>query len=169
MLRNAVESSRVDTLATIADVAITVFSDTALEPDTAYEYRLSTVNSAGLEVPSDKQSISGFTIGVVTLLAPEINREAGTITLRWSQYRDPGFSLYTVIRRQVGTDEEKELAALTARGDTSFVDNTALHKIDNLYTVTTKASGEELRSSSLEARLSLLPAQAQEPTFDSRR
>ena len=155
VLRNAVESSRVETLTTITDVATTVFSDTALESDTAYEYRLSTVNSAGLEVPSDKQSISGYTIDAVTLLSPETNSEEGTITLRWSRYRDPGFEAYRLFRRVAGTDVEQLLSDISSVTDTTFADSTARHGVDYIYRVAAETTFGSLFSSGLDARLNL--------------
>ena len=44
MLRNAVKSVEVDTLAEIGDVGLTAFADTSLVPDVAYEYRVAVVS-----------------------------------------------------------------------------------------------------------------------------
>ena len=84
---------------------------------------------------SDRQSIVGYSINAVSLEPASIDAAAGTVALRWSQFRDPGFRSYQVLRRRVGSDEEIELVILEARADTSFVDDSALHEVSYSYSV----------------------------------
>ena len=104
VLRNALKSTEVDTLVRLRDVSVSSFVDSFLAPETDYEYRVAVVNTDGYEAASNAISVSGYTIGAVALLSVGANSKEGTIALRWSRFRDPGFTSYEVLRRLVGTN-----------------------------------------------------------------
>jgi len=167
VLRNITKSIEVDTLARIATVEQTTFVDSSLVPDTAYEYQVAVVNSSGLEVASTKQHINGYTTRAVRLLSLESDPRAGTVTLTWTRYRDPGFENYQVRRRGVGTDQIEELATLTDPNDTTLTDHALRADVDYLYTVVVEAADQALSSNSREARLVLPPVQIRDIDFNS--
>ncbi len=167
VLRKARGLEAVDTLASLADETQSTFVDTSLAPDTPVEYRVSIVNTSGLEAPSRERSVTGFSVNAVSLLTPQTQPDEGTITLQWSTYRDPDFVSYTLLRREVGDDDEESLGTLTSRNDTAFVDRTALHNINYQYSVVVSAAGQTLRGTTAEARLILPGVQLLAPIFDS--
>ena len=142
--------------------------DTNLEPDTAYEYRVSVVNTSGFEVASLHQRIDGYMTRAVSLLPLEFDPAAGTVHLAWTRYRDPGFEQYQVYRRKVGTDTDSLLEVRTDLDDTTFVDGNARHQIDYAYWLIVTAAGQELSSNSVEGQLVLPAVQDLRVDFDSR-
>ena len=141
-----------DSLTSLTQVA---YLDTALVPDTAYEYRVAVVNASGHVARSNRETAPAYTVGAVQLLEAKSDPEAGAIRLRWSRYRDPGFAAYEVVRRQVGTDRDTVLFISHSGMDTAFADNTALHEVPYAYRVQVTAAGQELPSGLVNAHLSL--------------
>ena len=150
----------------VESVDDTLFTDDSLQPDVAYTYRIVLV-AAGQQWPSNRSSREQFTLAGVDLLPTDANAQEGSIHLTWAAYAGPEFQRYQVIRRQVGTDQEEELAAPNGRADTTFADGTALSGIDYLYTVMVQAEGQELGSNRQEGRLVLPAVQLSDPMFDS--
>jgi len=150
----------------VESVDDTLFTDDSLQPDVAYTYRIVLV-AAGQQWPSNRSSREQFTLAGVDLLPTDANAQEGSIHLTWAAYAGPEFQRYQVIRRQVGTDQEEELAAPNGRADTTFADGTALAGIDYLYTVVVQAAGQELGSNSREGRLVLPAVRLADPVFDS--
>jgi len=144
-----------DTLDSLDSVARVVYQDTALAPDTAYEYRVDVVNASGHVAPSNRETVAGYEVNAVHLLAAEGDPAAGAILLRWSRYRDPGFAAYEVVRRQVGTDLDTILSVRPGVVDTSLADTTALHQVQYAYRVQVTGAGRELRSDLANAQLTL--------------
>lgn len=68
VLRNIADRKSVDTLAHLPTVAQTAFVDTTVEPNTAYVYRVETLNTGGYAAPSEERSVTGFSVGAVRLL-----------------------------------------------------------------------------------------------------
>ena len=144
--------STLDSLGSAAQVA---YRDTTLAPDIVYEYRVAVANASGYAALSNRETVAGFTVGAVQLLATESDPEAGVIKLRWSRYHDPAFTSYRVVRRQVGTDRDTTLYISHSLIDTAFADTTALHEVSYTYTVQVTAAGQELPSGLVTAHLSL--------------
>jgi hypothetical protein len=167
VLRNIARFTEVDTLAVIEELTQTMFVDSSLAPDTAYEYRVDAVNAAGFAVSSEIRNVTGYSVEAVHLLRPVDDPQIGTVTLTWTQYRNPGFEGYQVLRRAVGTDQVEELADIASLGDTVFVDSTLRADIDYVYSVDVGAAGKTLTSNAREGRLVLPVVELSEPVFDS--
>lgn len=155
VLRNVARSTQVDTLAMISDAGLVEFRDTALTPDTAYEYRIGAQNAEGYVSTSASQRIEGFSVSAVQLKAPVADPTTGAVALTWSRFTDPGFAGYRVVRRQVGTDAEIILAQIITETDTAFVDTSARHQVDYLYRVDVEAAGQTVSGAALEGRVDL--------------
>jgi hypothetical protein len=169
VLRKAQGLEAVDTLAAVHTLTDTSFLDRALEPATAYEYWVAAVNDAGLSVPSLRVSTSGYSVQAVRLLPLEVDDEAGTITARWSRFVGPGFLAYQLNRREVGAGDDVQLVRLEAVADTSFIDDTAIHRTDYLYHVTVvEAAGQVLQSPVLAGGVALRAVADLDVMFDSR-
>ena len=167
VLRNVAKSIEVDTLALIEEVEQTAFVDSSLAPDTAYEYRVAAVNSAGFVVSSEERGVAGYSVEGVHLLPVESDLQAGALVLHWSRFRGPDFVFYQIRRRLGELIQEEVLATLDSVEDTTFVDSTALTGIDYVYTVDVHAAGETLSSNSLILRLILPGVVLAEPVMDS--
>lgn len=155
VLRNAVRSTEVDTLARLSERDAATFVDSLPTPDIGYEYRVVVVNEAGLERASNVQRLEGFSTRPVVLRDPEADPVTGSLTVTWSRYRDPGFVRYRVFRRQLGTDADSVIATASGVRDTVFVDSTARHGVDYAYRTVVSAAGGELSSGIVEGRLEL--------------
>ena len=157
----------VDTLTEITDVAATTYTDTSLLAGTAYEYRVSVVNTSGLEIPSTVQSLGGYAVSAVSLVSATGDPLSGSIALRWNRYQDPSFGSYRVRRRVVGSATDMDLATLTTRADTVFRDTSAVANVDYLYRVDVLAAGSELSGATLVGRLTLPSVHLDDPVPDS--
>lgn len=157
--RRAVQSAVVETLAVVGDVDSTSFLDTGLAPATSCEYRVWIVSAGGLRVASEPATVSGYGVHPVTLMAAEPDAEGGALRLRWTRYRDPGFSEYRLVRREVGTDREAALFTSSAMAETTFTDTTALHGVRYVYTLEAAAAGERLPADPVEGLLELAAVQ----------
>ena len=167
VLRNISESTRIDTLGKISDPRQTAYTDTSLQPNTAYVYRVSVVNTDGFEHPSAQKHIDGYATSVVHLLATESPPGTGITHLTWTRYRPPRFESYQVHRRAVGTDQDSVLTTITDVGDTTFADTSALHKVDYLYSVVVIAAGQQLPSNSVDSQVSLTGVTITQAQFSS--
>jgi len=167
VLRNAAKSTEVDTLARISEVGQTTFEDSSLVPDTAFDYRVSVVNTGGLGISSSVKSIPSYSLSPVQLLAVETNPLEGILVVRWQRYRGANFQGYQVSRRISNSIEEEVLEELIGVGDTVFVDRDVRADIGYVYKVAVRAAGQRLESASLEGRLELPGVQIEESEFDS--
>ena len=167
VLRNAAESTRTDTLAQIATIDSTNFTDDTLAPNTAYQYRIAIVNDAGFHVPSNEQAITGFTLTAVQLLAAEPDPQTGQVHLRWSQYRSADFAAYRVERRISGTDATEVIAHITAKSDTTLADDAILADVEYVYQIIVEAAEKLLPSNSRETLLILPVVTLQTPVANS--
>ena len=156
-------------LDTLTVAARTTFVDATLAPGVPYDYRVVVVSGAGFNSPSNKESVAGYSTGAVQLYLPETDGEAGAVLLRWSRYRDPGFSEYQVRRRQSGTDRDTTLFRSATIDDTTWADTTALHGTAYLYTVEAEVAGLQLSSVPREGVLLLTPVSLTRPVFTSSR
>ena len=154
-------------LDTLTSVEKTTYIDAALAPGTAYDYRVVVVNINGYESPSDRQSVAGYSVGAVTLLPIESDEQIGALRLRWTQFRDPGFSSYAVLRREAEGGQDTLLRSASTVADTAFVDTTARHRVTYIYTVAVAAAGQVLLSGSLDGTLELPAVAWQSLDLDS--
>jgi len=168
VLRNIVDRIKVDTLAVLEEVEQTAFVDTSLAPNTAYGYRVSVVNTAGLEVASPERRVPEFDVQAVRLLAVENRAREGVLALRWTCFRGADFQQYQVRRRISGSAEEEILAEGMEVGDTTFVDSTVRTEVDYVYTVVVQAADQTLESNSREGKQVLPAVRIEEAHFDSR-
>ena len=111
VLRRPRRLVEVDTLIVIDDAKQTSFVDSALSPDTAYEYRLSVISNS---------LIRRLTLDAVEIEVLAINSR--TATVRWSEYSGPRFERYRVLRRSAEETIE-ERGVLLNRGELTFADS----------------------------------------------
>ena len=157
VLRDADDSRQVDTLHQIDRADVTTFTDSALAPDTGYEYRVSVLTEDGYEATSIARLTSAYTVRAIRDLTATPDSLTGGIALGWRPYADADFESYRVVRTTIGTDRTDTLAVLAERPDTAFVDTSARHRVSYLYGVVTSAAGRLLRSESVVAVVVLPP------------
>lgn len=145
------------TLDSLQKAAATSWTDSALSPHTAYEYRVAVVNASGHAEPSGAQPVSGYTVEGVRLLAAVGDPRTGGVLLRWSRYRGAGFAAYR-LQRSITRSSQVDTLHLTAQiSDTTYADTTAQVDIDYVYQVVTMAAGQQLLSNSEAQSLDLEP------------
>ncbi|MFP6591392.1 MAG: hypothetical protein VCE12_12800, partial [Candidatus Latescibacterota bacterium] len=103
-------------------MAGTTYTDSALAPETAYEYRLVVVNAAGYESTSASGLVEGYSTAPVRLLAAVGDSAAATAMLDLPPIAC-SVSASTLV--------DEALATITDVGDTASVDTTALHESDS--------------------------------------
>ena len=167
VLRNVARSTTLDTLVSITHVDSTRFIDATLAPDTAYEYRVAAINDGGLAQPSAIHRIDGFRTTAVQLTA-RADAATGAIHLAWSQYLDPGFEGYTLLRRAAGTDVDEALYQNDEASDTTYVDSTVLHGVEYGYRVVSSAAGQQQSSTAQLAGVQLSAPELISIDLDSR-
>ena len=146
VLRNAVRSTEVDTLARIAEVERTSFVDEELAPNTAYEYRVAAVNSSGFAVESAVRGIAGYAVNPVELIEVAVDGSAGEATVRWTGYEGPRFEGYRIERRSATEVDFAAIGRVENAGTTSFVDVGLEPDVVYVYRVVLEAVGEEWES-----------------------
>jgi hypothetical protein len=131
------------TLTVIQEVTQTTFVDTTLQPNTGeVVYWVSVVNTTGLENPSQEEQVSGYGAGPVGVPDVKVDAQAGTVTVRWQQYRGSRFVAYRVERSQVGAAAFESLGQpVTAVEETVFVDRDVPSNTTVLYRVVVEAAG----------------------------
>ena len=149
---------KVDTLERIDDITQTTYLDASLEPDLDYLYRVSIVNQAGFEVPSNEQVARSFSVSEIVLFEPEADVSAGHIVLRWERYTGPNFERYDILRSRVGELDES-LESVSTQSDTTWIDEGPLPETDYLYRIKLVAAGEELFSDQELKRFNLPPVE----------
>ena len=151
----------------IDQAAQTTFIDTTLEPNTAYEYRLTVTNAVGLEISSERHTTAGYSVAPVTLLSATSDPEEGTILLRWHRYRAARFTAYRVTRRVADSNRDSTLQVIADIDDTTFVDPRPREGEFYGYQVQVEAAGQVLTSDTRDARLSLPAVRDLVVDFDS--
>ena len=134
----------VDTVV-VADIGQTSYVDAGLRAEVDYIYRVAVANQQGFVVESEPASLRSFAVAGVELLAVEPDGLAGTVALRWQQYRGAQFRSYEVWRERVNGETER-LASIEAQGDTLRVDATPVPGEDYLYWIELRAA-DEVRTS----------------------
>ena len=146
IIRTAQAPEVVDTLAILSDAAATRYIDSTLVTESFYSYRVSVINDAGLEVPSQPQSIRPLDLPAVVIQDLQLDSRSATATLTWSAYAGSRFHAYRILRR---TDDSppQVIAEIDDISTTSAVDgelagNSAYHY--QIVVLTTL--GEEIES-----------------------
>ena len=133
VLRNELESTRVETLAVVTEAGRTVLVDTLLAVDTPYRYRVSTINAARHEAPSEPQVIRALGLPAVVLTGVGLDSRTASTTLTWTPYHGPRFHAYQV-RRSVGEDV-RTVATVGDLVETSFVDTGLVGNTEYSYQI----------------------------------
>ena len=131
IIRIAQAPEVVDTLTILPDAAATRFIDSTLVTGSFYSYRVSVLNDAGLEVPSQPQSIRPLDLPAVEIQDLQFDSRAATATLTWSTYAGSRFHAYRILRRTDDSPPEV-IAEIDDISATSAVDgelagNSAYH------------------------------------------
>jgi len=167
VLRHAARSTDVDTLDEILEESQGAYVDTSLAPNTAYVYRVSVLNAAGLEAPSAEVQTPPISPGTIRLLPVEVDAARGALVLRWTRHVGPGFGGYDVRRRIAGMPEDTVVAEVSGRGDTVLVDTTARADVTYAYQVIVAGLGETVESNLQVAYVRLPPVQITGADFSS--
>ena len=126
VLRNEVESTRVETLDVVSAVDQTAYVDTSLAYDTPHVYRVSTVNAAGFEVVSEERRTRVLRLPAVDLVVTVDSRTA-TATLKWTFYQGPRFADYRLLRWQ-----GRDVVELTRIADNATIVHVDSHLVGNV-------------------------------------
>ena len=121
VLRALQASDRVDTLAIITDLTRTSFVDSTSLTGLFYSYRISAINSGGLEVPSTAQSGS-LNHPQVEILSLSFESRTASASLSWSPYNGARFKAYRLFRR-AGQSLPEMVAEIPDIATTSAVDD----------------------------------------------
>lgn len=167
LLRNIVDRTTVDTLARLADPSQLSFVDSTLQANTAYQYRVSAVNTSGYEAASLATNTPGYTVSAVFLFPVESDPEQGILKLRWSRFRGPGFQSYQIRRQLADTNRDTLLAESSSVTDTIFVDADALADVSYIYTVVVQTADGVLNGNNQGNHLTFPPVQIESLTFRS--
>ena len=148
IIRIAQAPEVVDTLAVLPNAVTTSFIDSTLVTGSFYSYRVSVINNAGLEVPSQPQSIRPLDLPAVEIQDLQLDSRSATATLTWSAYAGSRFHAYQILRH---TDDSppQVIAVIDDLSTTSAVDgelagNSAYHyQIVVLTTLDEEIESEE--------------------------
>lgn len=164
--RRRVDQVDFEVVAQVPAAADTAYRDEGLDPEVGYFYRI-TVEAGGESWQSNVSAPVHYSLEGVQLLQVRADRQAGVVRLEWTAYQGPDFQAYRVMRRELDTDQEEELANVASRLDTTFTDDTARHGTRYAYSVVMQAAGRELESASAEGNLELPGVRIEEAAFDS--
>ena len=154
----------VDTLAVIADISFTSHTDTTLRANTGYAYRVSVINSSGLETTSEDWDVEGCAGNPVNLFDPEVDPDS--VTLRWDRFSGGRFEAYRVERFRLDLRDFEEIGRLSNVSDTLFTDHDPVLEVSR-YRIVVEAAGETwVSSSSDRVRLSSPVVDLQAVVFD---
>jgi hypothetical protein len=134
VVRQISDRVSVDTLARLTDSADTTYVDTPLDPATDYLYRVSVVNTAGLEVSSELRRIAAFDLPAVRITELALDAPSATAAITWSRYEGPDFEQYRLLRG-AGSDS-RQVATLTNIDSTHWLDSELRGDTEYTYTVT---------------------------------
>lgn len=139
VLRQLSDRLTVDTLAVIGQREQASFADSSLDPNTVYVYRVSVVNTAGLEVPSAQVRAGPVGLPSIEITSVVLDAPAASATIEWSRYAGPDFRHYRVLR---GTGADSRLVAqIDAVDSTRLVDTGLRGDQEYLYRVTATTNG----------------------------
>ena len=134
VLRALQASDLVDTLAIITDLSQTSYADSTSLTGLFYSYRISAVNTSGLEVPSTAQSVRSLDHPQVEILDLSFESSTASASLSWSAYTGARFKAYRLLRR---ADESlpEVVAEITDITSTSVVDDGLIGNTEYVYQV----------------------------------
>ena len=168
VLRREAELVKVDTVR-ILDVQQTTFRDTTLKPEAEYLYWVAVVNQAGfVQEYEPSVRVPSFSVRWDAQLGVSANNLAGTVSLRWEQYRGARFERYEVWRRGLGGEGKDTLTTVAEPAATVWTDTTAVPDTDYLYRVTAFAAGKERPSEEAHGRFELPAVELARADFDYR-
>lgn len=172
VLRNEAESVRVDTLIIGTDVSLHAFTDTTLRPNRAYAYRISVVNSSGLEIASGERRTQGFNVEPIRLINLDPEHGPATMRMRWTRYRSPGFERYRILRRTLSNNLTVPLGEIVEATDTTFTDTTLLASVNYEWSVTVDTRFDNTEFASLQSdwlaqSVLLTSVRLSDPVFDA--
>ena len=146
VLRNISDRTVVDTLNVVDDLSQTSYIDSTMEANTSYRYRISVINAAGFEMPSQVASTSGYSAAAVTLFEPELDQLQGGVILRWSRFSGPRFGAYRVERFSTDLIDFEPIARFASLGDTTFTDSALVSDVSYSYRIVVEAAGSTWES-----------------------
>ena len=131
----------------MSDAAATSFIDSTLVTGSFYSYRVSVINDAGLEVPSQPQSIRPLDLPAVEIEDLQFDSRAAIATLTWSTYAGSRFHAYRIVRRTDDSPTPQVIAEIDDISTTSAVDGELAGNSGYHYQVVVLTTlGEEIES-----------------------
>ena len=132
----------------------TVFTDSGLEPDVVYFYRV-VLESAGEEWTSERSGRLSYGLSGIELLDVVVDELGGTAELTWSAYDGPAFEAYEIQRRSIEDEDFALLASVDEIADTAYADLDLPPDAVFFYRIVLRAAGENVPSN-LSGRISLV-------------
>lgn len=129
-----------DILAVLADVNETSYVDTGLSLETSYVYRVTNVNTAGLDAESLEHTIRPINSPPVEIRSLEFDSHHASAEPKWSPYIAASFASYRVMRREPGLESEP-VAVISVKTDTVFTDLELRGNTEFSYSVEVMTSG----------------------------
>lgn len=147
-------------------IADTTFSDTSLQPEVSYIWRIVALGARQewVSAPSGREQLSLAPVQLSEVVSDSL---AGVVQLRWAPYEGPDFEEYRVLRREVGVDREELIEIVEQREVATFNDATALADITYRYRIELVAGGLILAGEGVEGTLRLPRLVVQVAEFDS--
>jgi len=142
VLRALQASDIVDTLSIVTDRSQTTFVDSTSLTGSAYSYRVSVVNTAGLEVPSAAQAVRSLNHPQVGILNVSFDSGTASATVNWSPYAGARFKAYRILRR-AGESVPEVVAEIGDIATTSVVDDELRGNTEYRYQVVTLTELDE--------------------------
>lgn len=102
VLRSLQDSRSTDTLVVVEDIGVTVWVDSTVHPDSAYAFRVETVNAAGLALLSNEVDSRPLSLPSIQTLSVETRSDSAQAHLSWHQYTGPRFASYEIARTSGG-------------------------------------------------------------------
>ncbi len=144
VLRKVSGLERVDTLAILGQVEQTTWVDTSMTQHTPYGYRVSVVNTSGLEASTTPWETRPVQLPAVVLERVDFYSRTATAHLEWTPYRGGQFAKYEVRRNtaELASQVVFETPDPTA---TTFVDSNLVGATEYYYQVVVRTQrGEEV-------------------------
>ncbi len=132
----------IDTLKIFSDVDETSFVDSTLVTGSTYSYRVSVINSAGLEVPSQPQSVRLLDLAAVEIEEVRFDSRTATATLSWTRYTGSRFRSYRIVRR-TGDAPPQLIEEIDDISTTSWVDEELTGNARHRYRVVLLTTANE--------------------------
>ena len=141
VLRNAFQSTQVETLATVPNVHQTSYVDSAIRAGAQYEYRVLVENEGGLAEGSIALPAPSLGLPPVNVTT-EFNPVTASAEVRWSPYAGPRFQAYEV-RRRTRDLASRTVATLGGISDTTWTATGLVGNTEYFYHVVVVTDREE--------------------------